>query len=233
MHTNNPCFVNVATDKFVPRQTRLRESLYKFHGNVDTLFYTDELPPGSPTHKMVPYAFKTFAMIEALKRGYSHIYWIDTSLVLQKPADKLFKYVDETGYYFQNNYGYNTGEWCCDNALKTLKIDREESFKLSHINAALICLDVNNTSSLIFLMAWHGYANDDISFIGPATNKNCECSKHGLVRGHRWDQTVASVLAVKLNLKIENSLNFVHVVPQGKTHNDKIPEQSLFSQYRG
>lgn len=47
----------------------------------------------------VPYAFKVFMMLEAHKRGFSNVLWLDSSLVPLKNPIPLFNWIDKHGVF--------------------------------------------------------------------------------------------------------------------------------------
>ncbi len=62
--------VNVAFGgPFLAGQDRLIASLDEHAPSVSRVFYRDTLPPGSPSHKEKPYAFKTSSLLDAKRNG--------------------------------------------------------------------------------------------------------------------------------------------------------------------
>ena len=217
--------INVAAgSNYVKKQKRLINSIKQFHNDFDYLIYSEKMPPNCPSHKDVPYAFKPYAMLEAKRLGYHNLFWLDTSLVLRKPMTPLIDYVKEHGHYIQVN-GWNTGQWCTDAACKSLGIDREESFKMGHCMGTMLCLDISNKRSSDFLDQWYQYANDGVSFIGPWNNKDNLCSADKRVLGHRHDQTVASIVSLRIKMEWKMTEGFLSYC----RHDEKPPTHALFS----
>ena len=78
--------VSVATGGYVPLQERLMESLRSAGYRDAVIRWTNELPPGSPSHEDVPYGFKVFAIQEAFRRGHTSILWLSTCPWVSSPT---------------------------------------------------------------------------------------------------------------------------------------------------
>lgn len=197
------CIVNFATETgwYKGGQIRLLESLHAVGYKGDVLTWIGEESLKCPSHQQVPYGFKTYALAEAYFKGYELALLLDCSMVAIQPLDKIFNHIEEHGHFIQDS-GYDVGQWCSDAALGTLQITREEAFSIRCCSAGCTGLNFKNTRSVDFLKQWHEKANDNITFIGAWDNKDGQVSTDSRVLGHRHDQTAASVLAHKLNMKI-------------------------------
>ncbi len=194
------CIINVACGSWHPRgQDRLFKGLIANGFRGSFMGWKDSFPEGR-THTEVPYGFKPFAFNEARKAGYKKVLWLDAAEVIEKSVQPIFDHIEKVGYFLMNNVGFNTGEWCSDAALETLKIDREESFKMPHLMACAMGFDFDRQICNEFLDQWIALANDGKTFQGKHTNKNGEVSKDPRVRGHRHDQTAASALSLRLGM---------------------------------
>lgn len=205
------CIINVACGSWHPRgQDSLKKGL-DTHGFTGTFMGWKDTFPQGRTHLEVPYGFKAFAFDDARKVGFKKILWIDAAMVIENPVDRMFDHIDKTGYFLMNNIGYNTGEWCSDAALETLGLNREESFNIPHLMACVMGFDFNKQVCNDFLNQYLAFANDGKSFQGKHTNAKGEVSKDKRVRGHRHDQTVASVLTLRLGLdQWVNPFEWIH-----------------------
>ncbi len=194
------CIINVACGSWYPRgQDRLSKGLdtHRYFGTK--MFWKDSFP-ANKTHAEIPYGFKPFAFDEARKAGYQKVLWLDAALVIEKPLDRIFDKIFEVGYFLVDNVGHNTGTWCSDAALQTLGLDREEAFKLPHLMACVMGFDFSRQICNDFLDQYLVFAQDGKSFQGKHTNAHGEVSKDQRVRGHRHDQTVASILTRRMGL---------------------------------
>lgn len=197
------CCINVAFGPgWWPRgQRRLGESFKRFSPETPFLTWTDQVPPGCPPHKKVQYAFKPFAFADAFSRGYTTVLWVDAAAVLHKDPTPLFDQIEREGHYLQDNQGWTTGQWCSDSALQPLKVTREELFQTPHLMASVMGLDLTNKRSMEFLTQWKDLAAEGTAFKGDWKNDRRQVSKDPRVLGHRHDQTVASVLTLRLGMK--------------------------------
>ena len=200
--------VCVATHgKYITYRERLRKILA---GQGETLIsWGEHLPPGSPSHKDKPFAFKFHAVQEALRRGYSTILWMDSSIIPVRPLTTLWALIESRGYWFSENLPHGkvgvapwgTGTWTCDSALAPLGITREESFGIPHVIGTAFGLDMRWPIAQQFLRAW-GELADGLAFCGPTTNVKGSASSDPRVLGHRHDQTAASVVAWRLGMRL-------------------------------
>ncbi len=194
------CIINVACGGWYPKgQDRLRKNLDAVGFSGTKMFWRDSFPAGK-THAAIPYGFKPFAFDEARKAGFKKVLWMDAAELVEKSVQPIFDHIERVSYFLMNNVGFNNGEWCSDAALKTLNLDREESFKMPHLMACVMGFDFENIVCNEFLDRWLALANDGKTFIGKHTNANGEVSKDKRVRGHRHDQTAASALSLKLGM---------------------------------
>lgn len=193
------CVVNYATGWFVKGQNRLRQACLDVGYKGDFLLFNEENPLKCPPHSQVPYAFKPYAMKEAQARGYTKLLWCDASVYPEKPLTPVWELLDEQGYMFLPG-GWNTGQWCSDAALATLGITREEAFEIPHMVAGCQALDLENPKAKAYLDRYYELANDGVTFHGAWTNERQQVSKDPRVKGHRHDQTAASVIAWKLGM---------------------------------
>lgn len=204
------CIVNVSTGHYIIGQNRLKKSLDEVGYTGSTLFFTDTLPEGAPCHDDSPFGFKPFAIKEAINKGYKKILWLDSNMICIRPPKSIFKKIKTEGHYCWCVYSHKMGEWCSDLALKNLGIDRETALQIYEISPQCLGINADNKTALSFLDEWYHYALDGITFRGipkeyplSLTNSNIDelVSKDTRVKGHRHDQTVASFLVWKHDLK--------------------------------
>lgn len=181
----------------------LSESLRESGFSGEIITWDDEYPAGSPKHEDSPMGFKPFCMLEAKRRGYSKVFWIDSSFRINNSFDSLVARLNRLGYVMF--YApHNLGQYCKDDALKTLGISREQSFRMPSLSSSFIGLDLNREICLKFLNRWSELAVDGVTFSGPKWSGikgwPKTASLHPDVKGHRHDQTAASVIALKLQM---------------------------------
>jgi len=177
----------------------------------DFIYWDKHYPDGFPTHQQTPWAFKPFCFYEAQKRGYQLVLWLDASIKIRQPLGSLFELIGQDGYLiFQEDH--TVGEYCKDDALIPLGITREDSFSLPCCWSCVLGLDLNNQRSAEFLRQWQERSVDGITFAGPKWSGVLgwprTASLDPRVKGHRYDQTAASVIALKLGMDRWQSKQF-------------------------
>lgn len=184
--------LNVATGHYVVGQARLR----KLAMGADFLAWSDALPPNSPPHRDVPYAFKAHAIEYARLQGYDLIMWCDACIMPIRSMEPLWQRIERDGYWMSRN-GWTNGQWCSDAALPLLDLTREQAFAQPHVVATAFGLNLRSEIGLVFASQYLRYAQNG-AYKGPWTNEHREASADKRVLGHRHDQTAASVLAHRL-----------------------------------
>lgn len=222
------CIVNVATGPYARGQARLAASLPDF-GRIHNgkswithddpsekreqilMTWCDKLPPGSPTHERVPYGFKAFALNAADQADCKLILWVDASIVPYQSLTDLWGKIERDGYWISNN-GWTNAEWTAESAYRDLGITREENERIPHVVATAFGLNLAHDKGRAFLDEYYRLA-ETRAFCGPWWNSNfpeyqgragaAPCGDER-VRGHRHDQTAASVIAWKLGMELTN-----------------------------
>ena len=146
------CVCNVVcggAPDYKPAQVRLRGSLDKFLPGVKQLFWLDQLPPGSPTHAQAAYAFKWFAIQEAIRQGYSLILWMDSRSFLVDDPKPIFDATEANGL-FVNHGGGVMGDYCVPEVLKFLGLTKPQACKIPLAGGSTFCLDADNPNGRKF-----------------------------------------------------------------------------------
>jgi hypothetical protein len=182
---------------------RLKRDLARVKFTGGFVFWDQQYPTDSPSHHEVPFAFKPFAFCEARSMGYKLVLWLDATMQIKRSIEPLFDFIEHDGYLiFRENH--TVGEYCKDDALAPLKITREDSFRLLSCWACAVGLNLNDPRSIEFLRQWLERATDGITFPGPKWSGvrgwPATASQDPRVKGHRHDQTAASVIALKLGM---------------------------------
>jgi len=194
--------------------SRLRDSLRAVGYDGDFIAWDSEYPSGCPEHKDAPFAFKPFCFQAAKDKGYKHVLWMDSSVCAVGSLEPIFDRIRNLGYlFFQESH--SIGEYCSDAALQTLGIEREQSFRMPSCWASVMGLDLENEVSAQFLDLWKHYASDGVTFKGAkwsgVRGHPKTVSQDDRVKGHRYDQTAASVIALKLGM--------IHWLPKSAYNN--------------
>ena len=205
------CILNVADGEFRGAQERLKESLLGAAGyRGDLQLWTDTFPPGSPTQDQSPMAFKPFAFQHAFTQGYDVALWLDASMIAVRSVTPLLARAASVGVYLWGN-GASCGEWASDDILERFDISRERSFQVEEIVSCVVGISNRHPTGRQFLAEWLERARDGSSFRGvppgqhwssSRTNADGQVSRDPRVKGHRWDQTAASLIAHRLRIPI-------------------------------
>ena len=202
---NHRCIVNVATGhgRWFPRgQDRLSHSLNKHDPESHQVLFYD-IPPESPTHAEAPYAFKTFAIQEALRRGYTSILWLDASMWAVRSLEPLWEEIEEHGSTFFR-CGWGVGDYSNDRGLEILGVTRDEAMSIPLVLGGIYGLDLTNVSAAMFQARMLRYAKEREIFRGAWDNKSQQCSEDPRCLGHRHDMVPMAALVQKLDLHIVN-----------------------------
>jgi hypothetical protein len=195
------------------------------------LYYSD-YPSGCPPHAEQMYAFKIFALDEAIRSGFRYVLWMDSSLAPLAPIDPLWRTIEECGWYAAPQYNGITkgqpwrhwasttmatlGEWCSDAALEIFGISRQEALAIPLALTGLVGLDMENP---IGRTIWdmHRFFYERGVFNGAHTNDpgrpitvngngkfKGHVSNDPRVQGHRHDEASFSFILDRLKLKPMN-----------------------------
>lgn len=202
----NRCVLNVATGRYVQGQKRLAAALKQ---QVAFLSWTDCLPTGSPAHRDVPYAFKAWALRAAEARDYSLVLWADASILPNQPIVPLLERIEREGYWISRN-GWTNAQWTAGSAYEDLGVSPEENATIPHVVATAFGLNLQHPIGRTFYVEYLRLAQTR-AFCGPWWNSNhpeyggrdgaAPCGSPD-VCGHRHDQTAASVIAWRLQLRL-------------------------------
>ncbi len=165
----------------------------------------------SPFHKgspdAVPYAFKAKSIEKAISEGAETILWCDSVVYATKSITPVFDHIKEHGYLLFDNIGYSIGDYTSDACLDKFFMTRGEAFNSKMIMACVMGFDIHNKTACQFLDQYINAASDGVTYLGDWTNQNLQVSNDMRVKGHRHDQSVASIIAKRLDMEITNAQN--------------------------
>lgn len=197
--------VNVSTGRYVGGARRLQSAVTQFSPDTAVLSWLDEMPPGSPSHRDIPYGFKAHAMNQAVKAGADAVLWADASILPIRMLDGLWTQIERDGYWICRN-GWMNSEWTCDAAYTDLGVTREENARIPHVVATSFGVSMKHETGKRIFDEYLRLAQTR-AFCGPWMNSkhadyasmliNGRCAPCGPanVRGHRHDQTALSLIA--------------------------------------
>lgn len=194
------CIVNVAAhEQYWKYQTRLKGSL-EHHGYTgEKLFWKGEYPPGSPHHsetidgvEHVPYGFKLYAIMEAKKRGFEQVLWLDSGVHLIKSLDTVWEAIGRDGYLLVESEQI-LEEWCKEDVMQAHKATQEERRTLKILAGAIIGLDFTHSVAVQFF--------DGMWASMKAGHWKGAVSNHSKLQDHRGDEAVGALLASRLGMR--------------------------------
>lgn len=187
------------------------------------------LPGDWPQHSDVPYAFKAFALKQAADQGFDTLLWCDSCILPIRSMEPLLERIEREGYWMSRN-GWSNYEWTADSAYRDLFQEmgnlkgpgpiswtaaRALNRTIPHVVATAFGINVKHPKGRAFLDEYYRLANETRAFCGPWWNlNNAPCPNHPTpctrcapcgppdVRGHRHDQTAASVIAWRLGFEL-------------------------------
>lgn len=198
------CIVNVSTQKYRAGQNRLHDSLQD-KTDAKLLFFNSEEQVGAEPHADNNYAFKPMAIIKAYEQGYRQILWLDASMVAIKSLDAIFEIIERDGYFFQDS-GWLNSQWMIPAALDYFGTDQGPM-----LSSGVFGLDLDSEIGYKFFDDW------------------TQAMRDGMFNGSwddwRHDQSCASLIAYKLDMKLQKGNTFF---VYGDENEPTISEQTIF-----
>lgn len=193
------CVINFAKGSWYPRgQQRLFRSLLDTGWNNDTCLFDDERQIQAPGHQDCPYGFKPYALRHAAMCGYTNVLWCDASVWAVKNIQPMFDYIDQHGWLFFVNT--STGIFTSDACLEQFEVTRDQAMDITMLMGICMGFNLTHPKTQEFLKRWLFHADNGISFPGSWTNDQQQVSKDPRCKGHRHDQSAASLIAWQLEM---------------------------------
>ena len=198
--------INCGINNWYPIGSRRLAKSLNFVGWAGaSLIYDGFYPPNSHQHEEIPYYMKIATFEEAIRQGYTHILWCDSSMWAVNNPMKMFDIIEEQGYYFFSS-GYNLAQSVNDNALAAVGMSRDEAEHEIEWASGLVGINMNNPNGKMLYETWKYYMDLGLS-VGSRGHDNQSQDKRFL--HHRQDQSCLSLAASKLKLKNEKGLDMV------------------------
>ena len=131
------------SDRYFKYAERLKQSLNEVNFNGDFYLFTKQ-NLDFPSHELIPYAFKPYAIKKVKEMGYDIVIWADSSIVAIKELNNFIEYVDKNGYAFFDNIGYTIADYTNDLCLKTMNMEKSNASKYPMIMACLMAFNFKN-----------------------------------------------------------------------------------------
>lgn len=184
---------------------RLANSL-QWHGYAgDFMLYRNEYPPFCPSHQDNPYAFKIYAIREAIRMGYKTLLQIDCSFWAIRNPHPIFDIIIDKGI-FAFRSGYNCAQTVPDNLLADVGITRDEAEKIPETATGIVGLHIDNPDAKKVFEYWADFCDRGL-FINDRNHNPLESSDPRYLHG-RQDQSAFSMALYKAGV----SFNYVDYV---------------------
>lgn len=135
--------INASWGAWYPQGTDrlVRSAIY--HGwEHDILTFKNE-PINEYFKSEQPYTIKAAALVEAIRRGYTHILWLDCSCWFVDNPNKLMNIIDgENGLFIKS--GYNLAQTSCDADLEWAESSRDEASQLDEVWSCMFGVDITS-----------------------------------------------------------------------------------------
>lgn len=190
------CIINAGVGGWYPKGSdRLERSLIHHGCTGDILIWRDEWPNDNYDKSCI-YNIKAAAFEEAIKRGYTHIFWMDCSTWIVNDIAPLFDIINEKGWYITSS-GYNCAQTCNDNSLKYFELTRDEAEKISDTSTCSFGINISNPKGEQFAKMFIESAKAGV-FGGSRLHDGQ--SSDPRFQFHRQDQSAASLICGKLKM---------------------------------
>ncbi len=135
--------INAAYGSWYPKgQQRLVDSLRNTGYMGDILTYCNE-PINEHFNPKNPYTIKAATFIEAIKKGYTNILWLDCSVWALKNITPFFDLIEEESVYFWRS-GWNLAQSAADSDLKFAGWTRDEAELLYECASGMVGLNMKD-----------------------------------------------------------------------------------------
>jgi hypothetical protein len=215
--------INVATEGseefYQVGQNRLAETMSRIDPRTELRLY-NRLPEHWPSHQRKPYCFKACAFADLVDQ-FDLLLWCDSSIYPIAKMEPVWQQIEANGYLLVQGGGSNYN-WTADSAYPDLfpnepiEKARDINRRITPIVGGIIGINSKSDVGRRFLDEYCRLARQTNCFVGPWANENCpRRPNYGIggryttapcgpqdVLGHRHDQTAASVLAWRFDMKL-------------------------------
>lgn len=213
------CIVSAAIGaKYRTEFQSMRWHVEKHCSDDHDIIHWDDYPPGCPTQQQRQYAFKIYAIADAIQRGYRRVLWMDIVYMPQGSIDALWAVVARQGWYIPTQGDAVLGNWCSDACLEVFGLSRDEAMTVPLCYSGLVGLDLDHRTGQHIWELWQ-LAYERGAFQGPHKNEGKpgepihawghktagHCSDDPRCMGHRQDESALSAILYRLNLKPETA----------------------------
>lgn len=168
------------------------------------MFFTD-YPQWCPSQEQKQYAFKIYALREAIAQGFRHVLWMDSAFQPIASIEPLWAAIERDGWYIPPQLAEKLGRWCSDAALAKFGIDRAEAYRIPLVYSGLVGMDLDSEKGRAIWEGWQEMYELG-SFDGP--HKNIPGAPM-TAWGNKWEGHVSDDPEVQGHRHDESALSFV------------------------
>lgn len=133
--------INAAYGSWYPLgQQRLINSLRSHGYTGDILSFCNE-PINEHFRSKFPYTIKAATLVEAIKRGYTNVLWLDCSVWCVRNIMPMFNLIEREGVYFWRS-GWNMAQSSADSDLVYAGWTRDQAEKLYECASGMVGLNL-------------------------------------------------------------------------------------------
>jgi hypothetical protein len=199
-------------------QKRLVESLRDTGYTGDIMTWNNEVINNHHNPNR-PYTIKAAAWIEALKKGYTRILWLDCSIYAVKNIDAMFDLIRREGKYFWKS-GWNLAQSSADSDLEFAGITRDEAEHLHECASGIVGLDLNNPKCRVVLDI---FIKANLAGVCSTSRLHNNQSQDPRFKFARQDQTAMTIAYHKAGFKNEEMYEQnVYSSFYQKTYNESV-----------
>lgn len=212
--------VNLGTHQYRNGQIRLKESLTG-KTDADLFQFYSEGEVGAPKHEKNHYAFKIYAIEKVRSLGYDQVIWLDSSIFAIDSIEPIFNLMRYHGHFAEDS-GNWCGNWCNDKSLEYTGYTRDGAMDIIMISSGVLGLNFNNPITVKFFEDWKQSMLDGM-FNGDWDNNKKQESQDERCKGHRQDQSMASLYLHKHNMWIsEGNTRLTYATAEQEVHKSVI-----------
>jgi hypothetical protein len=123
-------------------QKRLIASL-RSHGYEGDILTFDNVKINEHHDVNHPYTMKAAAFVEAIKKGYSNILWLDCSILATRDITPFFQLIREESAYFWQS-GWRLSDSATDKDLEYAGFTRDQAEQMIECASGIVGLDMTN-----------------------------------------------------------------------------------------
>lgn len=192
--------INSAYGSWYPKgQKRLVESLRSTGYDGDILTWTNEVINKHHDPKF-PYTMKAAAFVEAIKKGYTRILWIDSSVYAIKNIEAIFQEMEKRKVYFWKS-GWNLAQTAADSDLNWAGITRDEAELLHECASGIVGINLAHHKSRLLMSI---FLDANLAGVCSTSRFHDNQSKDPRFKFARQDQTAFTIAFHKAGFKNED-----------------------------